>query len=189
MREYTFKPAIARREQVWAIQDGHLMRRGGASAIDLAHVQGAIWGDMAYRGTRTSWLHLEGEEAVTKIECNDSGVGEDRSEFLALIEAICAQLAEVQPDLPVRQGGGRALKWSLFLIGLMGGALGLVFVWAGLTGNVVRGEALAIIFGGLMAASLFYLAYQYLPWRTDTVLTPAQMRRLVQDLGAVRTPL
>lgn len=175
MQEYSFKPAIIRRPQVWALKDGHLVRRGADMALDLSKVERAVWGDITHRGIRSAWLYLTGPDGVTKIQCNDAGDGNDRTAFLELSKAICETLARVTPDLAIRQDGGAGLKWSMFLIGLIGGLCGLVFVWAGVTGNVKRGEMQAILLGGILATGLLYMAWSFAPWRGDETLTPAQM--------------
>lgn len=178
MREYSFKPALLAKEQVWTIKDGHLLKRGGENALKLAELTGATWGNFAYRGTQSEWLYLQRPDDVTKLACNMME-GPELASFRSLVAAIAHELETVNPQLPVKTGGGTAFQWSLFLIGLFGGLFGLFFVYAGVMGLVKRSEGFAILFGLLMAGSLLYMAWSFAPWRTGTTVTPSELLKLV----------
>lgn len=164
MREYVFKPAALRGEQVWTIKDGHLMRRGGARAIKLADVTGAVWGRFAYRGTQSQWFHLKDAGGLTKIECNVIAGG-DQAVFEELVGDVCEAIAQHNPDLKVHISGGGGYMWAMFIIGVLGGVFGLVFLLAGLLGWVKRSEMELILVGGGMAAVLSSMAWRFAPWR------------------------
>lgn len=186
MQEYTFKPALLRRARTWAVRDGHVLRKGADKALKLSDVTKATWGEISYRGTRNTWLHLTGPDGVTKIECGDSGNSQERETFLRFVKAVCKALIDENPDLAIRQGGGVGLKWSMFIIGLIGALFGLAFVFAGLTGQLKRGEMMAVISGGLMVAFLGLLAWNYAPWRPGLILSP---REMVVLLGGMTAPM
>jgi len=173
MREFSFSPAALRKTQVWTIKDGHLMRRGADSAVKLADVTGATWGSFAYRGTQSQWFHLKGAKGTTKVECNVVGGG-DQVEFEALVAAISGELAAAKPDLKVHISGGGGYMWAMFIIGILGGICGLLFLIAGLMGLVKRGEMQAILLGGGMAAVLSTMAWNFAPWRASQFMPIAE---------------
>ncbi|MEO1642240.1 MAG: hypothetical protein AAFR74_02810 [Pseudomonadota bacterium] len=184
MREYTFKPALARREVFWMVRDGHLLKRGAERALNLSEVTSAAWGDMAYRGTRNAWLHLTGPDGVVKIECNDAGVGDDRNTFLKLCESVCRVLADECPELPIRQGGGRALQLSMFLLGVMAACVGVLFLWAVLSGTVRQNEVTVGLLGAFMAAAFGYVAWVFAPWQPVQTLSPREMSLYLSGMTA-----
>lgn len=179
MREFVFKPAPHGREQVWTIRDGHLMQRGGKAALKLADVRMAAWNDMTLRGTRNAWLDLTGPDGVVRVACSDHGGS--RAEFLSLCGAVCVELAEVNPALAIRQGGGGAYRMAMFLIGLIAGLAGFVFLGAGLTGQVRQATGVAIGGGGAMAVVFLAIAWSFAPWRMVETLTPLEMQSLLAD--------
>ncbi|MEL8055530.1 MAG: hypothetical protein AAGK66_05200 [Pseudomonadota bacterium] len=184
MREYTFKPAIIRPEATWMVRDGHLLKRGAERALKLSEVTSAAWGDMTYRGTRNAWLHLTGPDGVVKIECNDTGVGDDRHTFLKLCEKVCGVLVEECPDLPIRQGGGRAFQWSMFILGAMAAGVGLLFLWAALSGTVRQNEMTLILIGAFMAVAFGFVAWMFAPWQPAQTLTPREMALYLSGMTA-----
>jgi len=186
MQEYTFKSAAFRKPQSWTIREGHLLKRGAEAALKLSEVSRATWGDMTHRGTRNAWLHLTGPDGVVKIECSDAGGSKSRETFLKLCHKVCETLAREHPDLPIRQGGGDALRWSLFLIGLGAALVGLFFVWAGITGNVKRGEVMAIMLGAGFAGVFGLMVWSFAPWRDVQTLSPKEMTLL---LGGMTAPM
>lgn len=161
MREYTFKPAPVRKQQTWAIKDGHLMRRGGAQALDLAAVTSASWNTVSYRGTRSAWLHLTSDHGVTKIECNDHGGGRD--EFFALVLAVLSEIERVRPDLEVAYGYSAPWRIALFILGLVGTLLGLFLIFVGVTNMTGRGSVEAGIGGLALVVLLFPVAWSCRP--------------------------
>lgn len=157
------------------IRDGHLLKRGADQALNLSEVTSAAWGDMTYRGTRNAWLHLTGPDGVIKIECNDAGFGPDRHVFLELCHRVCEVLSERCPDLPIRQGGGHALRWSMFLIGILAALVGIFFFWAGVSGNVRQAEVTVILLGAFMMIAFGYVAWVFAPWQPVKSLSPSEM--------------
>ncbi|MEM1087900.1 MAG: hypothetical protein AAGH90_09225 [Pseudomonadota bacterium] len=184
MREYSFKPAMAQREATWMVRDGHLLKRGAERALKLYDVTSVAWGDMTYRGTRNAWLHLTGPDGVVKIECNDAGFGDDRHTFLKLCESVCQVLAAECPDLPIRQGGGRALQWSMFLLGAMAAGVGVLFLWAVLSGTVRQNEVTVGLLGAFMAAAFGYVAWIFAPWQPVQTLSPREMALYLSGMTA-----
>ena len=180
-QEYSFKPAPLRGEHTWAIREGHVMRRGG-TAMKLASVTSAKWGEMAYRGTRFAWLHLNAGDETLKIECNDAGAGGDRAAFLDLIGAVARELAEATPDLKVQVGGGDAARWAMFIILVLGVLVGGFFVTAGVLDWVRRGHAYAIGLGGLAAVFSAWMAWVNLPWRAPQMLSASELSTVVAHL-------
>lgn len=181
MREFTFKPALVRKQQVWAIKEDHLMRRGAAQALKLADVTSASWNSVSYRGTRSAWLHLTAGDQTTKIECTDSGGG--RGEFLALIHAVARVLERVNPDLPIRYGYAAPWRMALFILALLGSLFGLFFVFAGLTDMTGKGAVQATIAGAAMCILLVPVAWSCRPDVKGTTGGPASLAALIESLG------
>ncbi|CAN0262854.1 unnamed protein product, partial [Chrysoparadoxa australica] len=129
--EFIFKPVLLGAPHVWTVQDGHVMRRGGKRALDLTKVTSITWGDMAVRGTLTAWIHLKGVGEPVKISCNESGTGNDRSEFLKLVGAICEALEGQDRAIPVRIDGGAWVSMAMFVIGVIGALARIGFALAG----------------------------------------------------------
>ncbi|MEM9055378.1 MAG: hypothetical protein AAGB16_08635 [Pseudomonadota bacterium] len=184
MQEYTFKATPMRRPQSWMVQDGQLLRRGAAKALKLSDVTKAAWGDLTHRGMRNAWLHLTGPDEVVKIECNDSGLGDEREIFLKLCQRVCEGLEQENPDLPIRQGGSDALRWSLFLIGLMATLGGLFFVWSVVSGSVRQNELTVLLIGGFMILAFGALAWAFAPWQPVQTLKPREMSLLLSGMSA-----
>lgn len=161
MREYSFKPAPVRKPQTWTIKDNHLMRRGGASALNLADITSASWNTVTYRGTRSAWLHLTSGANTTKVEYTDSGGARD--EFFALIVAIAQALTQVNPQLEIRHGYSAPWRTALFVLGIMGTLLGIVLVYAGLTNMTGKGGVEAAIAGAAMIILLVPVAWSCRP--------------------------
>lgn len=161
MQEYSFKPAPVRKTQVWAIKDDHLMRRGGARALNLADVTSASWNTVAYRGTRSAWLHLTSQTETTKIEYTDSGGARD--EFFALIVAVAQELKRVSPNLEIRHGYSAPWRTAMFVFGAVGTILGLILIFAGLTNMTGKGGVEAAIAGAAMTILLLPVAWSCRP--------------------------
>ena len=161
MREYSFKPAPVRKTQTWAIKDDHLMRRGGAAALNLADVTAASWNTVTYRGTRSAWLHLTAETGTTKIEYTDTGGARD--EFFGLIIAVAQSLARVNPELQIKHGYSAPWRTALFILGIAGSLLGIFLVYAGLTNMTGRGGVEATIAGAAMVILLVPVAWSCRP--------------------------
>ena len=185
MREYTFKPAPLRKAESWAIKDGHLMRRGGAAALELSAVSGATWGEVSYRGTRNTWLNLTGPNGVYKLECNDFGDG--RAEFLRLLGDVVSELEVTNPTLQVKIGYVGAARMAMFIIGVVGMLAGLVFLWAGISGNVKRNEGLAIVFGLGFIVLMAPLAWGSRPWGQARYISLGDLGVLIAE--AKRSPM
>ncbi len=186
MREYTFKPAPVRKEQTWAIKDGHLMRRGGAQALDLASVVSASWNTVTYRGTRSAWLHLNADEGVTKIECNDHGGGRD--EFFALVQAVLSELERLRPDLEIAQGYSAPWRIALFVLGVAGTLLGLFLIFVGITDMTGRGSVEAGIGGLALVILLFPVAWSCRPNIKAQTSPPHELAREIALLSGVPVP-
>ncbi len=161
MREYSFKPAPVRKTQTWAIKDGHLMRRGGAAALNLADVTEASWNTVTYRGTRSAWLHLTTETGTTKIEYTDTGGARD--EFFGLVVAIADTLKSANPGLEIKHGYSAPWRMALFLLGIAGSLLGLFFVYVGLTNMTGKGGVEATIAGAALIILLVPVAWSCRP--------------------------
>lgn len=161
MQEFSFKPAPVRKAQTWAIKDDHLMRRGGASALNLAEVTSASWNTVTYRGTRSAWLHLESGEQTTKIEYTDTGGARD--EFFGLIVAVARELSRVNPQLEIKHGFSAPWRTALFILGLGGTLLGMFLVFAGLTNMTGKGGVEATIAGAAMILLLVPVAWSCRP--------------------------
>ena len=181
MREYTFKPAPVRKEQTWAIKDGHLMRRGGAEALNLAKVTSVSWNTVAYRGTRSAWLHLKSETGTAKIECNDHGGGRD--EFFALVEAVLAELTRVQPTLEVEHGYSAPWRMALFGLGIIGTLLGAFLIYVGITDMTGRGSVEASIAGLALVVLMFPVAWTCRPNLKARTVPPHELAREIALLG------
>ena len=181
--EYVFKPAVLSSPQTWTINDGHLMRRGGKAAFPLSQTDRASWGDLAYRGTRSAWLHLNAGEASVKLNCNDNGGGDDRAVFLQLIGAVLDELAKTQPDLQIHYDGGGPFGRAMFIIATLGALAGLAFISAVVSGAVQQNGLIIAGVGLLMAFGLGTLAWTYRPWQAPPSARPAELREL---LGAKR---
>ena len=186
MREYTFKPAAVRKAQTWAIKDDHLMRRGGATALDLAAVTSASWQTVTYRGTRSAWLHLTSPDGVTKLECTDHGGGRD--EFLNLISAVALTLARVRPDLEIAHGYSAPWRIALFVLGIAGTLLGLFFVYAGLTNMTGKGSVQATIAGLALLVLMFPVAWTCRPNFKAKTYPPHYLAVEVSLLGGPPVP-
>lgn len=184
--EFIFKPILLGAPHVWTVQDNHVMRRGGKRALDLTKVTSVTWGDMAVRGTRTSWIHLKGDGEPVKISCNESGMGDDRSEFLKLVGAICDAMEGQDRAIPVRIDGGVGFSMAMFVIGAIGALASIGFAVAGLLDWVERGRVLAILSGIGGAAALGFLAWSYAPWRQGSDVTLKELQSLVSLLISAR---
>lgn len=183
MREYTFKPAPVRKTQTWAIKDDHLMRRGAAQALKLADVTSARWNSVTYRGTRSAWLHLQSGKDTLKIEHTDGGGA--RAEFLALIHAVAASLARVNPSLAIKYDYSAPWRIALFVLGLAGTLFGLFLVYIGLTG---RGAMEATVAGGAISLLLFPVAWTCRPNLKSATGDPASLIALIEGLGGTSMP-
>ncbi len=181
MREFRFKPAPVRKEQTWAIKDDHLMRRGGSTALNLAKVTDASWNTVTYRGTRSAWLHLTSEAAVTKIEYTDHGGSRD--EFFGLIVAISEVWNRVNPALEIKHGYSAPWRMALFLLGLLGTLAGMFFIFAGLTNMTGRGQVEATIIGGAMIILLLPVAWTCRPNLKAKTYGPEGLAAEIADLG------
>ncbi len=186
MHEYTFKPAPVRKEQTWAIKDGHLMRRGGAAALDLASVISASWNTVSYRGTRSAWLHLKSDQGVTKIECNDQGGGRDA--FFALVHAVLLELDRLQPDLGIAKGYSAPWRIALFVLGVAGTLLGLFLIFVGVTDLTGRGSIEAGIAGLAMVVLLFPVAWTCRPNLKAQTYPAREMAREIASLSGAPMP-
>ncbi|MEM7640688.1 MAG: hypothetical protein AAF269_16655 [Pseudomonadota bacterium] len=183
MREYSFKPAPVRKTQTWAIKDDHLMRRGGANALNLADVTGASWNTVTYRGTRSAWLHLTSETGVTKIEYTDTGGA--REEFFALIIAVAQGLERVNPGLQIKHGYSAPWRTALFILGIAGSLLGIFLVYVGLTNMTGKGGVQATIAGAVMVLLLVPVAWSCRPnLKAQTYGTDGLVREIVSLGGA-----
>lgn len=181
MQEYSFKPAPVRKTQVWAIKDGHLIRRGGASALKLADVTSANWNSVSYRATRSVWLNLSTDTDTTRIEFTDNGGARD--EFFALITAISTTLSQVNPELQIAHGYSAPWRTALFIIGLAGSALGLFLIFAGLTNMTGKGAVEATISGAAMTLLLLPVAWSCRPNLNATTFGPAGLLAEIADFG------
>jgi hypothetical protein len=181
MREYTFKPAPVRKEQTWAIKDGHLMRRGGAEALSLGAVTSASWNTVAYRGTRSAWLHLKSGGTITKIECNDHGGGRDQ--FFALVQAVLAELARLQPDFEIEHGYSAPWRTALFVLGILGTLLGFFLIYFGVTDMTGRGSVEASIAGLALVVLMFPVAWTCRPNLKARTVPPQELAREIALLG------
>lgn len=186
MREYTFKPAPVRKAQTWAIKDHHVMRRGGAAALDLASVTSVSWNTVTYRGTRSAWLHLKSDAGVTKIECTDQGGGRDA--FLALVSATALELARVQPDLEIQHGYSAPWRIALFVLGIAGTLIGFFLVFAGLTNMTGKGSVQATIAGLALVILMFPVAWTCRPNFKARTFPSEELAREVASLGGPAMP-
>lgn len=155
------------------------MRRGGKSAFPLALTDHASWGDLAYRGTRSAWLHLSAGETSVKLNCNDNGAGDDRAVFLQLVGAVLDELAEAQPDLEIRYDGGGPFGRAMFIIATLGGLAGLALISAVVSGAVQQNGLILAGVGVLMAFGLGTLAWTYRPWQAPPSARPEELRQLL----------
>lgn len=186
MREYTFKPAPVRKAQTWAIKDGHLMRRGGAQALNLGAVTSASWNTVSYRGTRSAWLHLTSEHGVTKLECNDQGGG--REDFFSLISDVAQELSRLNPDLEIVHGYSAPWRIALFVLGIAGTLVGLFLVYAGLTIMTGKGSIEASIAGLAMVILLVPVAWTCRPNLKAKTYPAIELAREVASLGGPPVP-
>jgi len=181
MQEYSFKPAPVRKSQTWAIKDDHLIRRGGANALSLAEITSASWNTVAYRGTRSAWLHLTSGTETTKIEFTDSGGARD--EFFGLIVAVAQGLARVNPQLEIRHGYSAPWRTALFVLGTVGTLLGLGLVYVGLTNMTGKGGVEATIAGAALVILLLPVAWSCRPnlkaqtFGADGLITEVELLR------------
>lgn len=137
------------------------MRRGGAKALNLAEVTSASWNTVAYRGTRSAWLHLTSGTETTKIEFTDSGGARD--EFFALIVAIAQALAQLNPRLEIKHGYSAPWRTALFVFGIIGTLMGVILVYAGLTNMTGKGGVEATIAGAAMIILLLPVGWSCRP--------------------------
>lgn len=179
--EYAFKPAVLSSEQTWTIKDGHLMRRGGKSAFPIAKTDRANWGDLAYRGTRSAWLHLSAGEDTVKLNCNDNGSGDDRRVFLQLIGAVLSELSDSNPGLEIRHDGGGPFGRAMFVLLSLGALFGAAFIAAVIAGAVNQNQFIVIGIGLLMLFGMGSLAWTYRPWQAPMVATPDDLRQLLSS--------
>ena len=186
MREYTFKPAPVRKEQTWAIKDGHLMRRGGVQALDLAKVTDASWNTVSYRGTRSAWLHLTSADSVSKLECNDQGGGRD--DFFALIQAVLSELQRLQPDLQIKHGYSAPWRMALFILGVAATLLGVFLIYAGISNMTGRGSVEASIAGLALVVLMFPVAWTCRPNLKAQTFTAKEMMAEIALLSGAPVP-
>ena len=186
MREFTFKPAPVRKEQTWAIKDGHLMRRGGAQALNLAEIRDASWNTVSYRGTRSAWLHLKSENGVTKIECNDQGGGRD--DFFALVLAVLSELERLQPDLKIKHGYSAPWRMALFILGVAATLLGFFLIYAGITNMTGRGSVEASIAGLALVILMVPVAWSCRPNLKAQTYSATEMAAEIALLSGAPVP-
>lgn len=158
------------------------MRRGGKRAVEVSKITSLTWGDMAVRGSRTAWIHLTGDGEPLKISCNESGLSNDRREFLKLASAICEAVEAQQSDVTVRIDGGVGFSMAMFVIGVLGVLAGVGFAISGAMDWVKRDAGLAIIGGLVGAAVMGLLARAYAPWRQARDVPIGELKDLVAEL-------
>ncbi|MEL7547110.1 MAG: hypothetical protein AAGJ84_10700 [Pseudomonadota bacterium] len=178
-QEYEFRPAVLSPTQTWAVTDGHLMRRGGKSAFSIASTDRANWGDLAYRGTRSAWLHLSSGETTVKLNCNDNGSGGDRAVFIKLILVVLDELERVQPDLQIHYDGGGAFGRAMFIISIIGTLAGMACIAAVTMGSVAQNGIVVIGVGLLLTIGMGTLAWTYRPWQAPRIARPSELRELL----------
>ncbi|MEM8617172.1 MAG: hypothetical protein AAGF20_09585 [Pseudomonadota bacterium] len=182
MREYTFKPALLRKTEIWTIKDGYLMRRGGARAVELSTITSGVWNEVSYRGTRSAWLHLTDPHGKTRLEYNYGSEGRD--DFLGLLRALSEALVLRAPSIKIKIGYGSAIAWSMFLFGCLGVLFGVFMVAAGAMGMTNQNDLFAIGFGIGFIALTGSIAYYNQPWHSGKQITPAEFSAILIALGA-----
>ncbi len=161
------------REQTWALKEGHVMRKGGQTALKLSDVHTVTWADVTLRGTRSAGLHLKSDEQSVKITCSESGGG--RGGFLAFASDICEALGEAAPDAQLRIDEGAGFSMAIFVIGLVGLGLGLFCALAGGLGWIAEGGTQYLL-GGLVSIGVFgFLAFKFAPGQQVTSLSATQL--------------
>ena len=123
---------------------------------------------------------------MTKIECNDQGSG--REDFLALISAIAADLARLQPDLEIEHGYSAPWRIALFVLGLAGSLIGAFLVYTGLTNMTGKGSVEASIAGLALLILLVPVAWTCRPNLKARTFPPMDLAREVELLGGPAMP-
>ena len=182
MREFSFKPAQFRPEQVWTIREGHLMRRGGKKALPLAEVTAAGWQEVSYRGTRTAWMSLKLGTEKVRLECNDGGTG--RTVFLELIQAIANEIEQKQPGFAFRAGDTTPVRWTYFLLAIAGSLMGMAALVAAVMDVAPAQRNQLVVSGGLACALLLPVAWSTRPSLAGRALSYAQFAERLGQLGA-----
>jgi hypothetical protein len=176
--EFAFRPAPMRPEYVWAVKEGHVMRRGGP-VLKLGDVTSAQWGDVSYRGTRSAWLDLQSGSDQIRLECSDAGLSRDRAHFIDLILAVLAELDRHHQDLGIRYDSGGPFSRALFVLGVVLTLVGGGLAYAGLRDlSTLPGWALLGVGAGLIGGCSL-LAWIHRPWRPSAVARPAELRTLL----------
>jgi hypothetical protein len=173
-RVFSWKPAVLRTAITWRLSGTPLTGTtltGHNCTVDLADVTSAGWVDYVAKGFRMTRLDLysgRDRRASISITSSVSTMAEDPDliAFGNCVAAICHDLAQRNPDLPVTIGERGWASVAIFAVGAVSvlGGIGLLIVsLAGLGG--ARGlESTAvpiltlILFGVLIAST-------NLPWR------------------------
>lgn len=186
-REYSFSHAPGAQAQLWMIREGHLLKRGGARALNLAQVQSAEWTDVTYRGTQSLWLRLRTDAETVTIACSDTG--EARADFLDLIGAVSDTLSTLNPDLKIAIDMAGPWRAAVFGLCVILGGLGIYGLYdVGVTNSDTKPYGLLVwISVGILVA--VYFAFSFSPWRSAQHLLPAGLSALLRDTyGASVTP-
>jgi hypothetical protein len=167
-----------RPEYVWAVRQGHVMRRGG-QAFNLAGVDAASWGDVSYRGTRSAWLDLQAGSQKLRLECSEGGLSQDRGQFIGLVIAVLDELDQRSPRLGVRYDQAGVYGRAMFILGLLLGLVGAICVYAGLAdfGSARAWGVFAVGAGAIAGCSV--LTWTHRPWRPSGMARPAELKALL----------
>lgn len=188
MQTFAFKPAVLRRRTNWILDSGMLTRNGELFS-DLGRITGVRYAEMSMRRSHSEWFELSFPGGRHRIPCNMWPGDENNTEFRKLCAAILSELAERKPDLQVVIGAGGAVRWSMFLIGLLAALFGLVVFLAVFAGGVRESKAaFALLSGGGFILFGVWLGWSYRPWVPPRVMGVSAARDMLSRLAMDKQP-
>ena len=111
MQSFEFKPALLRGRDNWTVDSG-MLTCNGELYLSFADVTSLHFGEMTVRQTHSAWLDIETSETRHRIGCNAPRGDQNSEQFLALCQAIVADVSEKKPDLAMKVGVGGGARWT-----------------------------------------------------------------------------
>jgi len=190
MQVFRFKPALLRSAISFRLSAGTLARVEDDGSLrwslDLNRLNRADFVEHRVNGVLMRRIDLHGPEGRHRIGVTvdgPEGSSEAASEHLDLVEAICASLAEDQPEFPVgigEYGKGRLAMFPIGVLSLSAAiALGVAMVLSGVSASRAGAAALPMLLLAVLGGTV---SWAYAPWHPPLRLPAHAMGDLVQGL-------
>lgn len=183
VQSFEFKPALLQGRNNWTL-DGGFLTRNGELFCSLDDITGARFAQMSVRHTHSAWFDLQFEGGRHRIACNMPPGDENYRQFMSLCAAVLNDLDTRKSGIRVSFGAGGAVRWSMFLTGLVAALFGLGILISLANGGVRESRTLAaFIFGAGFALFGAGMSWSYRPWAPPAILAAGTARDLVARLA------